>query len=533
MRRTKHIFVHSVGQDVPAVRRGKKNAARAEMEAVMQDCLLCSVSIELTSADSFTLEDVVARVRKAAVVDDDELDADEGWRGIFTVEAFREALREERAAIASSRQDEELVDKEGKRDSRDRRRWHGRRVEEIVKLVSADAEPLNWALFGIDLRPSGLEKGAHKHRRPSMPQLEPPISDPGSVASKGGFSKDATEKDLAAADHENHSVAAEREEQAGAPIVSDAVSSVETPEATQEADIGGITDKEEHPDAAVLVGTPDIAETGEAVEALHGASTIHAEVKTIDEPATPSAVAVDIVEQAGWPEPHDAAETIDGDVAAAADAAGAPNVTDVAAAADAVVPAHAPATSSSASVTVKRHMIPPTRSAVAIAHDDGPAAEVKPRLSGYILKMADSGFSRWQVRYVEISGGYMRWWHRSEEAASKQPARHKVNLFGLEIRVRTEIDFDFTVPSTSRVYSLCCDTSDVRPVNAAGKDRSLAEWKTALEQEALCAVDEIGEGMTKTKRLSDLTGKDYYKFGDLTKAALGKMFGGGNRRDSN
>jgi len=139
LRRTKHIFVHVVGPGVPAVRRGQENARRPQIEAAVKDFLTPPVDIEVFGVADFTLEALIGRVRKAAVVDDDVLKPDAGTKGAYTMEAFREALREERSVLLP-----------GLAQAQKESCYRDMPVEDVVRLVSAPLGPLNWALFNMN-----------------------------------------------------------------------------------------------------------------------------------------------------------------------------------------------------------------------------------------------------------------------------------------------------------------------------------------------------------------------------------------------
>lgn len=138
LRRTKHVFVHAIGKMVPAVERGKLAQKRPKMRALVNEFAQISVEMEVEDETMLTDEEVVERVRKAAIIDDENVGGDEAGKSVFTVEHFREAVREE-GRLA----DEEQVQAKGERR---RRKWMDLPVEELVRLVHHDGTP-NWALF--------------------------------------------------------------------------------------------------------------------------------------------------------------------------------------------------------------------------------------------------------------------------------------------------------------------------------------------------------------------------------------------------
>merc|ERR1719188_691580 len=96
LRRTKHIFVHAVGIENTALKRGQ---VTAELERMMHwtaeavNC--CGSPIEATDGDCLSEEKVAEHVRKASVVDDDDIGPDRGARSFFSIEAMRAAAEEE------------------------------------------------------------------------------------------------------------------------------------------------------------------------------------------------------------------------------------------------------------------------------------------------------------------------------------------------------------------------------------------------------------------------------------------------------
>eukprot|EP00435_Cladocopium_sp_Y103_P008322 s2384_g2.t1 len=96
LRRTKYVFIHAIGDQVPAVTRGKRSAQRPKMEELMGRYASISVTMELLTTSDLTLKSVVDRVRRAVVVDDDVLDRDKATPSVFSMEAFQQALQEEK-----------------------------------------------------------------------------------------------------------------------------------------------------------------------------------------------------------------------------------------------------------------------------------------------------------------------------------------------------------------------------------------------------------------------------------------------------
>jgi hypothetical protein len=177
LRRTKHVFVHAVGKRVPAVTRGRLSAARPQMGRAIAKLAHCSCVLEVSCAEDLTLEAVIEKVRRASVVDDEVIDRDKSQRNAYTVEAFREALREEQKEKCSST-------KEPSSQST-LTSWTGRPVEEVVGLVHALDGPLTWALFGPNPRKAKRRTPLDQGQQRTSPLTPPPKEQPSTPASVG------------------------------------------------------------------------------------------------------------------------------------------------------------------------------------------------------------------------------------------------------------------------------------------------------------------------------------------------------------
>ena len=84
------------GSKVSAVQRGRQGDVKPQMEKQLQKFGCFSVALEIREPEELTVEMVIERVSKAAIVEKEVLEGDSAGRNAFTVEAFREALAEER-----------------------------------------------------------------------------------------------------------------------------------------------------------------------------------------------------------------------------------------------------------------------------------------------------------------------------------------------------------------------------------------------------------------------------------------------------
>jgi hypothetical protein len=93
-RRTKWVFIAWSGAKVGAVKRARAMGQRATMKSKLGHT---SVDIEAASLDELTLPNVIDKVKRAAVVDGDEVHSEDP----YSMENFMKALQEEAAASAS------------------------------------------------------------------------------------------------------------------------------------------------------------------------------------------------------------------------------------------------------------------------------------------------------------------------------------------------------------------------------------------------------------------------------------------------
>jgi len=142
--RDKYVFVHAIGQNAPPVERAHSSQALGKMKTLVDEVAKeekkakVSVSMEVGIAEELTVETVVELVRKAAIVDDDDVAGDTAGKEILTVENFREAVQEEQRKM----DDDEAEMHAEKRYVE----WSERPLQEVVRLVHHE-EVANWALF--------------------------------------------------------------------------------------------------------------------------------------------------------------------------------------------------------------------------------------------------------------------------------------------------------------------------------------------------------------------------------------------------
>jgi hypothetical protein len=93
-RRVKWICLHWSGESVSPVKRGRANALKKDILKWLEPF---SLTVSASDADEMTLETIIDKVKRTAVVDGGTADADEDP---FSMESFMKALREEAAANA-------------------------------------------------------------------------------------------------------------------------------------------------------------------------------------------------------------------------------------------------------------------------------------------------------------------------------------------------------------------------------------------------------------------------------------------------
>uniref|UniRef100_A0A7S0IVA3 ADF-H domain-containing protein n=1 Tax=Calcidiscus leptoporus TaxID=127549 RepID=A0A7S0IVA3_9EUKA len=92
-RRAQWLFLHWSGPRCPAVHKGRGAGKRAAVKAVVRPT---NIDFFAASLEELTLGIVIEKVRRYAVVEDGEDDVEK----LFSVEAFNEAVSEDKKALA-------------------------------------------------------------------------------------------------------------------------------------------------------------------------------------------------------------------------------------------------------------------------------------------------------------------------------------------------------------------------------------------------------------------------------------------------
>lgn len=171
-RRTKYVFVMALGKEVTGFQKGKAGGVRGKMEAAFKGFAASAISCsaEFDDPADFTIEAVIEKVRKAAIIDDDDLDGDKAGKNMLSVEHFRAALKEDCAVIEAE---------EAKAPPKASGGFGDKDIEELVRCVRAPGSPQNWVLF---CRNDKVRKSQAAVQRGSA-NLRPSIN----VAPVGGY----------------------------------------------------------------------------------------------------------------------------------------------------------------------------------------------------------------------------------------------------------------------------------------------------------------------------------------------------------
>jgi|Transcript_49521 hypothetical protein len=138
LRRTKFMFIRFTGCKARAISRGQACGVHPKMQKAVAELINCSASMEINGSVDLTLEEVINRLHRV-VIHDDDLKGDEGALQVYCIDAFRKALDEERRA------------KVRRHSAPDHEVNHvaipDKTSEETVRLSHADGAPLDWAVF--------------------------------------------------------------------------------------------------------------------------------------------------------------------------------------------------------------------------------------------------------------------------------------------------------------------------------------------------------------------------------------------------
>jgi len=491
LRRTKYVFVQSNGTKVSPVLRGRAGAAKPAMQDAMAQFAVVSVFLELSEPQDLKLEDVIDRVRRAAIIDDDVIDKDEACKSAFSVEAFRKALAEDQA-VATEMRGDAIKGKPPKPNST-------LSVKEAVTLLRRTPDaPLNWALFGpneewircrksTQVAPTGRNTqlfvpggggfiGAHARARSSSPM---PVHARHSAADcLDGISEARSSAKVRA--RSVYPATSKSSVKRRSTLESEVTAlGSDTPRGS-----GPVTPSAFAPRGS---GSPD-AVSAAVAGAVEAATTKQARVaapESASPAAPPSAVTV--------------SEFLLSDSAPMSDqtTASMPPIGMVQTVQDFINPgtASAPGAPSTPAVGMESTVPVGTGLSQSTASNFAPPPRVKARIAGPLLKMSGSWHKSWQLRWFEVSAGTLRWWDCREDAESDKAPKGTQELVDMKVRLVPQTASQFCLTTSmgkNKTYVLDANAS-TQVKNAGWGIESIvctvtisaADWVKALEQESI------------------------------------------------
>jgi hypothetical protein len=136
-RRTKWVGVWFNGPNASALTRGKAAGAKEECLRRIEPF---SLVVNASSLEELSLETIIDKVRRAAVIDGDGTDSARG-NNVFSADAFEEALAEEVAASSEFFGDSGAAAEGGDADLAER--------EPTAVAADVTSGRYNWASFGL------------------------------------------------------------------------------------------------------------------------------------------------------------------------------------------------------------------------------------------------------------------------------------------------------------------------------------------------------------------------------------------------
>jgi hypothetical protein len=162
LQRTRHVFIHSIGENASAFRRGRDGFWKPKMRRAFTDFVDMPISVEIARTTDLSCEMIIEKIRRASVADDFFL-CDQ------CVDVLKASIEKELAPlpaeaaplIASSEQQcaPSAVAKESEAAT-------DLLPEEAVRQVCQPGSHLNWALFSANV-------GLLRARRSSLAQAKP------------------------------------------------------------------------------------------------------------------------------------------------------------------------------------------------------------------------------------------------------------------------------------------------------------------------------------------------------------------------
>jgi hypothetical protein len=149
LRRTRHVFLHSIGENASAFRRGRDGFFKPKMRRAFTDFVDMPISVEIARTRDLSCEMIIEKIRRASFADDlflcdqcvDVLKAsiEKELAPLPAAVAPLIASTEQQCASQPVTQDESEASK-------------CLLPEEAVKTVCQPGSHLNWALFSANMR---------------------------------------------------------------------------------------------------------------------------------------------------------------------------------------------------------------------------------------------------------------------------------------------------------------------------------------------------------------------------------------------
>jgi len=145
LRRTRHVFIHAIGEKTSAFRRGRDGFVQPKMRHALGKFADMPIAVEITRTIELSCEMIIEKIRRASVVDDFFLCDQGDSKSSRWVEVLRAPIEQQRyplpiVAPPSAPQPAEAT---GAAKSLS--------PQEAVGLVCRPGSHLNWALFGVDV----------------------------------------------------------------------------------------------------------------------------------------------------------------------------------------------------------------------------------------------------------------------------------------------------------------------------------------------------------------------------------------------
>jgi hypothetical protein len=136
LRRSKWAYIAWIGQEIGAVKRGRKLGEIGPMQDLFRKEATLTTTFEFTDPEDFTTETILERIRKVALLDGDASEA-EG----FSYESYLEALEEDQQMGLDPVDDGGETEEEEQDGNPD--------LRETLRALNDENSEYNWAVFAL------------------------------------------------------------------------------------------------------------------------------------------------------------------------------------------------------------------------------------------------------------------------------------------------------------------------------------------------------------------------------------------------